>query len=152
MAQGPGTVTWPAPTRSDHEAFCETEGWVRVKDAQGRTGTHHVTYELHLHDGRILRTRISHPPDRSTYGKSIWAHILRDQLDVSPDEFWACVQDKVEPDRGEPKAPAESLPADLVHLLITRLGLDDAEVGSMSKAEAIARIQAYWTKPPGDDA
>jgi hypothetical protein len=128
-----------------------TEGWVRVRDAQGRTGTHHVTYELHLHDGRILRTRISHPPDRTTYGKSIWAHILRDQLDVSQDEFWACVKDKVKPDRGTPKAPAETLPADLVHLLITRLGLDDAEVGKMSKAEAVARIQDYWIQPPPAD-
>jgi hypothetical protein len=33
-----------------------------------------------------------------------------------------------------------------------RLGLDDAEVGRMSKAEAIARIQAYWTEPPEDGA
>jgi hypothetical protein len=144
-------VTWPAPTRSDHEAFCTTEGWVQVRDAQGRTGTHHVTYELQLHDGRILRTRISHPPDRSTYGKAIWAHILRDQLDVSQDEFWACVQDKVKPDRGEPKIPAEALPADLVYLLITRLGIDDAEVGRMNKADAVARIQEYWTKPPEDN-
>jgi hypothetical protein len=46
--------------------------------------------------------------------------------------------------------PPEALPADLVHLLITRLGLDDAEVGRMSKADAIARIQEYWTKPPAD--
>lgn len=145
-------MTWPAPTRSDHEAFCTTEGWQQVRDSQGRTGTHHVTYELHLHDGRIPRTRISHPPDRSTYGKSIWAHILRDQLDVSEAEFWACVQDKVKPDRGEPRVPAEALPAELVHLLITRLGLSDAEVAKMSKADAIARMQEYWSRPPEGDA
>ena len=59
------------------------------------------------------------------------------------------MQDKVKPDRGEPEVPAEALPAELVHLLITRLGLDDAEVGRMSKAEAVARIQEYWTKPTG---
>jgi hypothetical protein len=123
-----------------------------VRDSQGRTGTHHVTYELHLHDGRILRTRISHPPDRSTYGKSIWAHILRDQLDVSEAEFWACAQDKVKPDRGEPRVPAEALPAELVHLLITRLGLSDAEIAKMSKADAIARMQEYWSRPPEGDA
>ncbi len=123
-----------------------------MRDSQGRTGTHHVTYELHLHDGRILRTRISHPPDRSTYGKSIWAHILRDQLDVSEAEFWACVQDKVKPDRGEPRVPAEALPAELVHLLITRLGLSDPEIAKMSKADAIARMQEYWSRPPEGDA
>jgi hypothetical protein len=145
-------VTWPAPTRGDHETFCAAEGWERVRDSQGRTGTHHVTYELHLHDGRILRTRISHPPDRTTYGKSIWAHILRDQLDVTEAEFWACVQDKVKPDRGEPRVPAEALPADLVHLLITRAGLSDAEIAAMSKDDAIARMQAYWSTPPGGGA
>jgi hypothetical protein len=49
-----------------------------------RTGTHHVTYELDLPDGRILRTRISHPPGRTTYGpSSLWAHVPRDQLQVS---------------------------------------------------------------------
>jgi hypothetical protein len=142
-------VTWPAPTRSDHEAFCTAEGWTQVRDAQGRTGTHHLTYELHLRDGRILRTRISHPPDRSTYGKSIWAHILRDQLDTSEAEFWACVQDKVKPDRGEPRVPAEALPAELVHLLITQIGLSEAEVAKMSKTDAIARMQEHWSRPPG---
>lgn len=145
-------MTWPAPTRSDHEAFCATEGWEQVRDAQGRTGTHHLTYELRLHDGRILRTRISHPPDRSTYGKSIWAHILRDQLDISEAEFWACVQDKVKPDRGEPRVPAEALPAELVHLLITQIGLSNAEISKMSKADAIKRMQEHWSRPPGGDA
>jgi hypothetical protein len=119
-----------------------------VRDSQGRTGTHHVTYELHLHDGRILRTRISHPPDRTTYGKSIWSHILRDQIAVSEGVFWACVRDKVKPDRGEPKVPQEALPADLVHLLITRLGLSQAEIGEMSRADAITRMQEYWSKAP----
>lgn len=123
-----------------------------MRDSQGRTGTHHVTYELHLHDGRIVRTRISHPPDRATYGKSIWSHILRDQLDVSEAELWACVQDRVKPDRGEPRVPEEALPADLVHLLITRLRLSGAEIAKMSKADAIARMQEHWSTPPGDDA
>jgi hypothetical protein len=145
-------VTWPAPTRSDHEAFCTTEGWEQVRDSQGRTGTHHLTYELRLHDGRILRTRISHPPDRGTYGKSIWAHILRDQLDISEPEFWACVQDKVKPDRGEPQVPAEALPAELVHLLITRIGLSSAEVAKMSRADAITRMLEHWSRPPESDA
>ena len=140
-------MTWSAPTRSDHEAFCTTEEWELMRDARGRTGTHHVTYELRLHDGRILRTRISHPPDRTTYGKSIWSHILRDQLGVSEAELWACIQDKVRPDRGEPKVREQALPADLVHLLITRVGLSEAEITEMSKVDAIARMQAYWSKP-----
>ena len=139
-------MSWPQPTRQDHEKFCSIEGWTRVRDARGRTGTHHLIYELHLPDGRILRTRISHPPDRSTYGPSIWRHILRDQLDVAEDEFWACVRDGVKPDRGLPEAPAEALPADLVQLLITRVGLPESEVASMSKAQAIERLDRYWVE------
>ena len=141
-------MTWPAPTRSEHETFCATEGWERVRDSTGKTGTHHVTYELRLHDGRILRTRISHPPDRSTYGKSIWSHILRDQLHVTEAEFWACVQEEKKPDRGEPTVPEEAFPAELVHLLISRLHLSEAEIAKMSRADAIARIQEYWSQPP----
>ncbi len=137
-------MTWPAPTREDHEAFCKAEGWQPVRDARGKTGTHHVTYELHLHDGRILRTRISHPVNRDTYGPRIWAHILRDQLDVDQAAFWACVQDGMKPDRGEPQAPGGALPADLVHLLLTRVRLSEAEVAAMSKDQAIARMQQYW--------
>ncbi len=138
-------MTWPAPTREDHEAFCKTEGWQPVRDARGKTGTHHVTYELHLHDGRILRTRISHPVNRDTYGPKIWAHILRDQLDVDQAAFWACVRDGTKPDRGAPQPPAGGLPADLVHLLLTRVQLSEAEVAAMSKDQAIARMQQHWT-------
>jgi hypothetical protein len=137
-------VTWPAPTRKDHEAFCAAEGWQPVRNAQGKTGTHHVTYELHLYDGRILRTRISHPVNRNSYGQEIWSHILRDQLDVGQAAFRALVQDGIKPDRGAAEPPAGALPADLVHLLITRAHLNEAEVAAMSKDQAIARMQQYW--------
>ena len=138
-------MSGPAPTRKDHEAFCETEGWQRVRDARGRTGTHHLTYELDLPDGRILRTRISHPVDRTDYGPGLWGHILRDQLAVSETEFWACVRNGVKPDRGAPEIPASAIPADVVRLLISRVGLAEADVAAMSKDEAIARLQRYWT-------
>jgi hypothetical protein len=139
-------MSWPQSTRQDHERFCDVEGWKPVRDARGRTGTHHVTYEFALPDGRILRTRISHPVDRSTYGPSLWSHILRDQLQVSAPEFWSCVRDGVRPDRGMPEPPAEALPADLAHLLINRVGLSESEVAAMSKAEAVERINRYWTE------
>jgi hypothetical protein len=145
MACRDSAVTWPAPTRKDHEAFCKIEGWQPVRDATGRTGTHPVTYELQLHDGRILRTRISHPVNRDSYGQDMWSHILRDQLDVDQAAFWACVQNQIKPDRGIPEPPAEALPADLANLLIHRLHLSEGEVAAMSRDEAIARMQQYWT-------
>jgi hypothetical protein len=139
-------MTWPQPTRQFHEKFCQIEGWSPVRDARGRAGTHHVTYELGLRDGRILRTRISHPVDRTTYGPAIWGHILRDQLQVTDTEFWQCVQEGVKPNRGEPEAPAEALPAELVYLLISRVGLEEAAVAAMTRDEAVARMNRYWAE------
>jgi hypothetical protein len=139
-------VSWPSPTRQDHETFCQVEQWRRARDVRGRAGTHHLTYELDLVDGRILRTRISHPVDRSDYGPSMWKHILRDQLEVNESQFWACVHDGVKPDRGMPQPTAAALPADLVHMLISRVGVSESDVAGMSKDEAIARLHRYWTE------
>jgi hypothetical protein len=87
---------------------------------------------------------VSWPVDRTDYGRGIWAHILRDQLDVDEATFWACARDGVLPDRGAPALPAEALPTDLVHMLIFKLGLDEAEIAGMSKEEAVGRLQRYW--------
>ena len=139
-------MSWLAPTRSDRQRFCISEGWSQVRNARGGTGTHHETYELSLPDGRILRTRISHPPDRSTYGTDVWRHLLRDQLDVTEAEFWACVKDGVKPQRGAIAAPKEAVPAEIVYLLVNRAGVPEAEVARLSKEEAIARLNQYWTE------
>lgn len=139
-------MSWPQPTREDHDTFCRVEQWRPVRDARGQTGTHHITYELDLPDGRILRTRISHPVDRCGYGPSLWRHILRDQLHVDDAVFWSCVRDGIKPDRGAPTPPPEALPAELVHLLISRVGLPESEVARMTRVDAVARVQRYWTE------
>jgi hypothetical protein len=132
------------PTRKDHQNFCRNEGWTQVRNARGKGG-HHVTFELSLPDGRVLRTRISHPPNRQTYGPSIWAHILRDQLQISGDEFWVCVRDKRVPkrSRGEPAAP--SIPAGVVAQLLSH-GVEESEVRLLSRAEAIERLNLIWSQ------
>ncbi|MBB0246629.1 cytotoxic translational repressor of toxin-antitoxin stability system [Streptomyces alkaliphilus] len=139
-------MTWPRPDRENHDRFCRTEQWTRVRDARGRTGTHHIVHELVLHDGRTLRTRISHPVDRTVYGAAMWRHILRDQLEVSEEKFWTCVREGVLPDRGAPEPPRASLPADVAYLLIHRVGLDETAVAGMNRDEALARLQRYWTE------
>jgi hypothetical protein len=137
-------TSWPAPTRSDHESFCQKEGWVRVRGSQGRTGTHHITYEFEHPDGRTLRTRISHPPDRTSYGPSMWSHILTEQLVVTEAELWACVQRGELPVRGKLAPPTAAIPAQLVWQLIHNVGIDEKEVRVMSKDEAIERLSACW--------
>jgi len=137
-------VSHPAPTRQDHLRFCQIEGWRQVRSAAGKRSTHHETYELELASGSILRTRISRPPDRSVYGASLWSHILRDQLQVSADEFWGCVRHGTRPDRGAPAAPAGAIPTELLYLLKDRVGLTDEQLARMSKQTAIERIEQYW--------
>ena len=139
-------MSWPEPTRQAHHQFCIIEAWEPVRNARGGTGSDHLKFELHLPDGKILRTRVSHPPNRDTYGPGIWTHILRDQLEVSEAAFWACVQDKVKPPRGVPEVPKETLPADLVFTLINKVGLPEREVASMTRDQAIARVNRFWTE------
>ena len=78
----------------------------------------------------------------------MWSHILRYQLMVDEDTFWTCVRDGTPPDRGGPAVRPEALPAELVHLLITRAGVDEAEVARMSKEQAVDRMRRYWTDGP----
>lgn len=130
----------PAATRVDHRRFCQREGWTQVRDARGRTGTHHETYELVLIDGSILRTRVSHPVNRTTYGRSLFAHILRDQLQVSAEEFWDCVRDGILPTRSQHVPPTAGIPLRVVHQLMTRGGLSEDEIRGMSREEAMERL------------
>lgn len=139
----------PPATRKDHETFCVTEGWVRRTTATGRTGTHHVNYELTLPDGRVLLTRISHPVDRSDYGARLWSHILRDQLAVTEDEFWQCVNDRVAPNRGgepTPGAQPAGIPVGVAAVLIEQFHVPEAEVRSMTKEQAIERMLSCYAE------
>lgn len=128
---------YPAATREDHDDFCVTEQWRLVRGASGQPVRHHRTYELALWDGQILRTRISKPVDRSTYSTGMWTHILRTQLVVAAESFWACVRDKILPDRGAPETVTQKdpLPLYLVRAL-SELGVDESESLALTASEA----------------
>lgn len=136
-------------SRRQHKQFCDIEGWDTVLNARGKKVRHHITYELALSDGRILRTRISRPANNETYGPSLWTAILRDQLEVAEAAFWDCVERHVLPPRpGTSASPAAAgLPASLVHQLKITLGLSDADVAELSKDQAVARMSAHWSQP-----
>ena len=111
----------PAPDRDAHHRFCQIEGWIEVTSATGSPVKHHQTFELVLDDGSVLRTRISRPVDRTTYSRRMWSHILRDQLAVSADEFWACVQQNAVPPRSVVAQPdPRALPLYVMNELVTR--------------------------------
>jgi len=138
-------------TRRDHDRFCTTEGWDLVRSARGGPVGHHLTYELALPDGRSLRTRISRPPNRETYGPALWNHILSDQLEVAEAEFWACVNKRRLPDRtpATGQIPANALPAGLVFQLVHTAGVPEAEVAVMSLERALEVMTQFWSRPRG---
>src|SRR5262249_9277618 len=102
--------------------------------------------ELSLPDGRTLRTRVSHPPNRTAYGPSMWAHILRDQLCVDEATFWAAVRQGVQPPRVHAAARTTSLPSEVAALLVNRVGLTREQVTALSRQEAIERLNRFWTE------
>nr|MDQ3359991.1 hypothetical protein [Actinomycetota bacterium] len=69
-------------------------------DVQPEGATRAQALELERHDGRVLRTRVSRPANRESYGPALWKPILTEQLSVTEEQFWACVKDRRLPDRG----------------------------------------------------
>ena len=144
----------PAPDRERHDDFCVFEKWEIVHGSTGKPVQHHRTYELVIPSGDILRTRISKPIDRTTYSASMWSAILRDQLKVTNDEFWNCVQNKVLPDRGG-SAPApnpKALPLHLINELVERVGIAPEDAIALTLEDALERINEYWTAVADTDA
>ncbi|CAB4347024.1 unannotated protein [freshwater metagenome] len=138
-----------AATRREHVRFCEVEGWRQVQSARESANNHHLTFELALDDGRVLRTRISRPPNNDSYGKALWSHILRDQLCVTQSEFWKCVDDGIAPVRSSSGSapPSAALPAGLAHQLVHVLKLSSAEIAKLSLEEATVLMNQHWSTP-----
>lgn len=135
-------------THAAHRRFVQTEGWTRRGTARGsgKTGDHY-RYNLALATGDVLTTRVSHGTGQIHDPKLI-AVILRDQLAVSEEDFWACVDRGVLPPRPRRQAPSpagEVLDAKLVRNLIRRVGLSEEEVAALTKAEAVRRWEEHLT-------
>ncbi len=139
----------PPGNKKAHEAFCRNDEWQLVRNATGGVVGHHQTWELPLSDGRILRTRISRPVDNTDYGAKMWCEILRGQLEVDEARFWACVNDRMRPVRiAETVAvpDKEPIPLGVVEKLMRLAHLTPQEVESMTKAQAVARLNQFWAE------
>lgn len=78
-------------TYGQHRAFVETEGWTR-----GKPGTAHDNYLFAPGnpDVAVLRTGISHGGANIEYfDPKLRAKIVHQQLKVTEEEFWVCVND-----------------------------------------------------------
>ena len=86
------------------------------------------------------------PPARGRARSSLWAHILRDQLDTDEATFWATVSEGLLPQRSAPPQPTNSLPTEFALLLHNRVGLTRQEIAAMTKAEAVDRLNRFSTE------
>ncbi len=143
-------LTSRAGSRREHQRFCEIEGWQEGRNSRGKPTQHHITYELLLDDASVLRTRISRPANTEVYGKSMWSHILSDQLHVTEAEFWDCVDNKNPPRRNSAPGSSDSitLPAQLAYQLVHSLKLTNAQIASLTLEEAMRLLAEYWAQSP----
>lgn len=73
------------PKLADLKKFCENDGWDPKKK------TDHWRYTKTLPDGRTLRTKVSFGSGEIG-DPGLFAAILREQLDISEQEFWRVVR------------------------------------------------------------
>jgi hypothetical protein len=130
---------------ADHRTVVETEGWDTKSTARSGSKTgDHWRYTLRLATG-VVYTRVLHGSGEVNDPRLV-AKILRDQLQVSEDDFYACVNDGILPPRPAteaPPTPKEGLDAKLVMNLIRKVGLTQQQVAAMSKAEAVEAWTEY---------
>ena len=134
-------------TFGDLKTYVERDGWTEepsLTRGRRRTGNH-WRFSKWLPDGTLLRTKISHSL-RDEIGADLFRHILRDQLRVREDAFWAVVRGA----SGEGTAvatPPATIPGWLVQRLLFTVGLGEDDLRSMSPEEALATWETYLAGP-----
>lgn len=119
---------------------CDT-GWQLTRQ------TDHDFYEKTLPSGEVLSTHVSHALDKSP-GPGRFSQILKYQLKVSADEFWAVIADDRPARRPAPDAPPAPRPLSLslVTQLEKHLGLRQPDLVGMTYEEAVRRLQEHYAK------
>lgn len=134
-----------SPTFGDIESFLDADGWRQVR--VGGRRQRHLRYEKLLVDGRLLQTQVSHSRDKSI-SPGRFAAILREQLEVSREQFWQAIR------TGEPVARPVELdepetavehPAWVIRVLVEELHLSADEITRLSPKEAVDRVHAHWS-------
>jgi hypothetical protein len=129
------------PSWGEIEQFCRIDGWRESRR------TNHVFYEKVLADGTVLRTHRSFAGGK-TMSPGRFKTILRNQLQVSEDDFWTALETK-EP-IARPSAPPEeeaSLPVYVVRVLKHELHMSEAEIAELSPEEAQQLVHERWSQP-----
>ena len=134
-------------TFEDLLTYVRRDGWIDEPNlirGRARTGDHR-RFRKEGADGSILRTKVPHGL-RDEIGEDLFRHILRDQLRVTEEQFWAIVRggDAL---RDGPRAVAASVPAWLVERLVLTVGLSEDEIRAMTANEPRTAWDAYRVRP-----
>jgi hypothetical protein len=134
------------PTFAQLRKFVEVEGWDDKDELSSkRTGDHH-RYVMTTPTGERLMTRVSHGVGQIA-DRDLFAHILRDQLQVTEAQFWDAVENGVRPERPKPPGPdragGPSIDAKLAKNLLTKVGMTQPELIGLTQPEAVA-IWQHW--------
>jgi hypothetical protein len=138
------------PTNSELRKFVETEGWEdKDKQSGSKTGDHH-RYLLRLETGEVLYTRVSHGSG-GIDDPGLFAHILREQLRVTEQQFWDCVRRGVKPPRpgAAPPPPENRIDGRLAYNLVKKVGLTPEQLASMDQEQAVEAWHRYLTEGGG---
>jgi hypothetical protein len=120
----------------DVRTFCRVDGWARAGDAPGRRTRKHEVWVKELDDGSVLRCVVS--KGRGEYSPRMTGWIVRHELKVTQEEFWAAVRDGVAPARPharETQPQGELLPLGLVRAL-EAAGHQTSDLRGLTLAEA----------------
>lgn len=144
-------MTPTAPTWGDIADFLAADGWREIKSGErGGTRRRHVFYEKLLDDGRVLQTHLSHSASK-TMSPGRFSTILREDLEVSKEEFWNCVWTGKPVERPVPVDEPALVEHDawVVAVLVGDLHMSAEQIASLSREEARARVHKHWAGGQG---
>lgn len=131
------------PTFGEILQFLRSDtGWQPTRE------TDHTFYEKTLASGEMLSTHVSHALDKSP-GPGRFGQILKHQLKVSADEFWAVIAEDRPARRPAPPAAEtpQPLSISLALQLQKQLGLTQQDLVGMTREEAVRLLQEHYAKP-----
>jgi hypothetical protein len=137
------------PTYRELRKFVEVEGWEDKDKVSRKKEGDHKRYVFTTPTGERLFTRISHGRDK-IQDPDLFQHILRDQLKIDEDQFWAAVDLGKIPVRPVPEGTVDygtSIDAKLAWNLLTKVHLTHAQLSEMTQAEAVKVWHEWLNKP-----
>ena len=136
------------PTFKELRRFVEVEGWTDKDVRSGKKKGDHHRYVFTTPTGDRLYTRASHgrgqPQDAD-----LFRHLLRDQLAIDEEQFWAAVDQGKAPTRTTPttQQSGPGIDAKLARNLLTKVGVSPVDLSQMTQSDAVERWNYWLTNP-----